>query len=167
MIVRPIAAGDWEEAFQLRLRALAEAPDSFRRTLEEERTRAAQWEEAASSEEQPDQTGWLAEIDGLAVGQAFSRLSEDRSTVHVFAMWVAPEARGRGVGRALLDAAEAWGRDRGAGRGYLAVTSGNSDAERLYQRAGYEATGDREPLREGSDLQCVWMAKDLTDLLPD
>lgn len=162
MIVCPIAADDWEEGFQLRLRALADAPDSFRRTLGEERTRAAQWEEAASgSSANPDREGWLAEIDELQVGQAFSRLSEDGSMVHVYAMWVAPEARGRGVGRALLDAAEAWGRDRGAGRGYLAVTAGNDAAERLYEHAGYTQTGDREALREGSDLQCVWMAKEL------
>ena len=100
-------------------------------------------------------------MNGLALGQAFSRLSEDGSTVHIFAMWVAPEARGQGVGRALLGAAEAWGRDRGVARGYLAVTAGNSAAERLYTRAGYEPTGDREPLREGSDLECVWMAKPL------
>jgi len=162
MIARPMAADDWEEGFQLRLRALADDPDSFRRTLEEERTRAAQWEEAVSgSAAAPDREGWLAEIDGLPTGQASSGLSEDGSTVHVFAMWVAPEARGRGVGRALLDAAEAWGRDRGAGRGYLAVTAGNEAAERLYGHAGYEPTGDREPLREGSDLQCVWMAKEI------
>jgi dTDP-4-amino-4,6-dideoxy-D-galactose acyltransferase len=50
---------------------------------------------------------------------------------------VAPEARGRGVGRALVRAAQAWA----AGRGFAAeqvVTQGaNGDARRLYEACGY------------------------------
>jgi ribosomal protein S18 acetylase RimI-like enzyme len=164
MLVRPMTEEDWESFVELRMRALGDAPDSFRQTLEDEkeRLRTARWVEPSQrSAEAPDRESWVAEVNGLALGQAFSRLSEDGSTVHIFAMWVAPEARGQGVGRALLGAAEAWGRDRGVARGYLAVTAGNSAAERLYTRAGYEPTGDREPLREGSDLECVWMAKPL------
>ena len=76
-------------------------------------------------------------------------------------MWVDPEARGRGVGRALLEAAEAWGRDRGCTAASLSVTAGNSPAERLYRQAGYEPTGESEPLRDGSTLSCVRMAKQL------
>ena len=162
MLVRPMREEDWEQGLELRLHALADSPDSFRRTLEETRSQAGEIEEMARrSAQNPDSQGWIAEVDGAGAGQAFSRLSEDRSTVHIFAMWVAPEARGKGVGRALLDAAEAWGRDRGVSRGLLAGTAGNSPAEGLYQGAGYEPTGDRELLREGSDLECVWMEKPL------
>lgn len=162
MIVRAATEEDWEESIELRLRALADAPDSFRRTLAEAREQAALWPELArQAAADPGQEGWLAEDDGVPVGQAFSRLSEDGTTVHIYAMWVAPEARGRGVGKALLEAIEAWGRDRGSRRGYLAVTAGNAAAEGLYRGAGYEPTGDREPLREGTDLECVWMAKPL------
>ena len=164
MLLRPMREEDWENSVELRLRALGESPGSYRQTLEDEteRLRTARWVEPSQrGAEAPDLESWVAEVNGLAVGQAFSRLTDDGSTVHISAMWVAPEVRGQGVGRALLVAAEAWGRDRGVARGYLAVTEGNSAAERLYTRAGYEPTGDREPLREDSDLECVWMAKPL------
>jgi GNAT superfamily N-acetyltransferase len=162
VIVRAATEDDWEESLEIRLRALADAPDSFRRTLAEAREQAALWPELArEGGADPGQEGWLAEENGVPVGQAFSRISEDGTTVHIYAMWVGPEARGHGVGRALLAAIETWGRDRGSRRGYLAVTAGNVAAEHLYRSAGYEPTGDCEPLREGTDLECVWMAKKL------
>jgi ribosomal protein S18 acetylase RimI-like enzyme len=82
------------------------------------------------------------------VGQAFGRLDPDGSSVHVFAMWVSPTARGRGVGRALLEAVVDWGRDAGATMADLWVTEGNEAAETLYRRSGFEPAGERERLRD-------------------
>jgi aminoglycoside 6'-N-acetyltransferase len=50
---------------------------------------------------------------------------------------VAPEWRGRGVGTALLRAAEAWARARGVERMTLDVDAANDAALRLYERVGY------------------------------
>lgn len=163
MVVRPLRPDEWETWRDLRLRALAESPDAFRQTLEGEAALPEDlWKELAHrSAEHPDGETWVAELDGAPVGQAFSRVKEDRSTLGIGAMWVAPEARGRGVGRALLDAAEAWGKARGCTNVSLSVTEGNSSAERLYRAAGYEPTGSTESLRDGSPLQCVELAKGL------
>lgn len=162
MLVRPMTAENWEKSLELRLRALADAPDSFRQTLEEEQLRTEEWAEMAQrTVEHPDVESWLAEVDGAEVGVAFSRVREDGTTLGISAMWVAPEARGLGVGRALLDAAEDWGRQRGCAAASLSVTAGNSAAEELYRSAGYEPTGECEPLREGSSLECVQLAKEL------
>jgi GNAT superfamily N-acetyltransferase len=76
-------------------------------------------------------------------------------------MWVAPAARRRGIGRALLDAAESWGRNEGCITAYLWVTEGNSAAQRLYGRASYVATGVDEPLKERSALTCLELSKEL------
>jgi ribosomal protein S18 acetylase RimI-like enzyme len=65
-------------------------------------------------------------------------------------MWVAPEARGRGVAVALLDASIAWARSIGAQCVRLGVVSGNDAATRLYRRAGFRDVGAPEPLRPGS-----------------
>jgi ribosomal protein S18 acetylase RimI-like enzyme len=71
----------------------------------------------------------------------------------VISMWVDPRTRGRGAGRALLDAVVAWARDRDRGRPIrLSVTDGNDAARRLYERYGFADTGVTEPLRSNSTL---------------
>jgi len=49
--------------------------------------------------------------------------------------------RGRGVGTALLAAAETWARAHGAERMRLSLDAANEGAFRLYERVGYEAWG--------------------------
>jgi aminoglycoside 6'-N-acetyltransferase len=51
---------------------------------------------------------------------------------------VAPEWRGRGVGTALLAAAEDWARSQGAERMMLDLDVNNAGAQRLYERVGYQ-----------------------------
>lgn len=52
-------------------------------------------------------------------------------------MAVHPSARGHGVAKALLAAAERFGRERGHGRVFLRTTPFLSSAIALYSRAGY------------------------------
>ncbi|NLU69474.1 GNAT family N-acetyltransferase [Streptomyces sp. HNM0574] len=54
---------------------------------------------------------------------------------------VAPEHRGRGVGRALLDRAVEFGREREAGHLWLEVSSVNAPAIRAYRRMGFAFCG--------------------------
>jgi aminoglycoside 6'-N-acetyltransferase len=54
---------------------------------------------------------------------------------------VAEDWRGRGVGTALMDAAETWARGHGASRMILDLAAANSGAKRLYRRLGYEVHG--------------------------
>lgn len=61
---------------------------------------------------------------------------------HVIGMMVRPEARGRGVGRALLDACIAVARQAdGIEMLTLTVTAGNVPAITLYERAGFKSYG--------------------------
>ena len=62
--------------------------------------------------------------------------------VHV-SLGIAVDAgwRGRGVGTALLQAAEDWARERGATRMALGLDAFNAGALRLYERMGYETWG--------------------------
>jgi ribosomal protein S18 acetylase RimI-like enzyme len=144
--VRRVTAGEAELLRDLRLRALREDPLAFGSTYAREAQRpGAAWErwaaEAAAGEQQ---VVFLAEPEaGLAMG-FIGR--DDPRLVHLFAMWVAPEARGRGIGRALVAAVVAWATQRGARRLRAGVTEGNAAAERLYGSAGFADTGEREPL---------------------
>ncbi len=164
--IRPLLAEDWAAYRDLRLRALAGAPDAFGQTLavaleyDDER-----WRELASDRDDGHPEAACLVLDGAAGGLVAScsvRLTDDPSVARVFAMWVDLDQRGRQLGGRLLDAAEAWARSRDAPRLLLHVTRGNPAAERLYERAGYTPTGEEQPLREGSSRVAVELGRDLT-----
>ncbi|WP_042434832.1 GNAT family N-acetyltransferase [Streptacidiphilus anmyonensis] len=88
------------------------------------------------------------------------------SNAHIRAiqgLLVAPEARGLGLGRALLHAALARARAEGALRVTLRVLAGNTVARSLYETAGFEVTGvqPREFLVAGEYQDDVLMGIDL------
>lgn len=58
---------------------------------------------------------------------------------HVSDIVVVPAAEGRGVARALMDAADGWARSLGHRVVSLNVFDGNARARGLYERLGYEA----------------------------
>jgi ribosomal protein S18 acetylase RimI-like enzyme len=96
----------------------------------------------------------LAEEGSEFVGIAWAKiLASEPRTVNLFQMWVAPERRGRGIGAELLNAVVAWAREAKGDRVVLGVTCGNSSAWRLYTRAGFQSSGEPEPLRTGSSLR--------------
>lgn len=154
--VRRLAPEEWREYRALRLRALADAPDAFGSTLEVEEGRPdAFWADrlAAASASGRD-LPLVAVVGGALVGLAWGRLdSPTPGAAHLYQMWVAPECRGLGVGRALLEEVVAWARGAGARQLDLRVTLGNGAAERLYEGSGFVAVGEPEPLRPGSLLR--------------
>ena len=76
---------------------------------------------------------------------------------------VAPWAQGRGVGRALVEAAVAEARSRGAGKLSLRVLGGNAGARRLYERCGFVVEGVLvgEFVLDGVEVDDVLMARRL------
>ncbi|MDO5676722.1 MAG: GNAT family N-acetyltransferase [Propionibacteriaceae bacterium] len=83
---------------------------------------------------------WLGPV-GPAASAAFPGVPELNH------LQVREEARGRGVGTALIEAAEALVRDRGIDRIAVGVDDDNPDAARLYHRLGYEPTGVYDEVR--------------------
>ena len=161
MHVRELERREWALYRELRLRALAESPDSFGRRLVDELARPdAEWIRLTESVTTPGgQVMLVAEEAGRPVGLAFGIFDKDRAkTGHVGGMWVEPEARGRGAGQALLDSAIAWARARELDRLELLVTAGNGAAIRLYERSGFADTGRRDALPSNPALQIVQMA---------
>jgi len=156
---------DWALFREIRLRSLLDSPDAFGSTYGEESSQSERaWRDWAAGRWR----GGTAVVhavrdeDGTPVGTATGAEYEaDPAVAHVYAMWVAPDARSAGVGRALLDSVEAWARDRGCGRLALTVTETNASARAFYGACGFVESGDRSPLREGSRLLAVTMTKEL------
>ena len=104
---------------------------------------------------------WVSEADGTAkvlfvvvegdawLGVVGGFVRVDPSEVHLISMWVAPEARGRGLAQALIQALAEWTLERGAARILLFVQESNAPARGLYARSGFERTGTREPIGKG------------------
>lgn len=57
-------------------------------------------------------------------------------------VYVDNSLQGRGIGSSFIDEALAWARDRAAPEMYLSVYSGNHDAQRLYDRLGWEKVAE-------------------------
>jgi GNAT superfamily N-acetyltransferase len=89
----------------------------------------------------------VAERGGRVVG--FAALAwgwtiiDDEPQPRVTALSVMPDERGRGTGAALMAAAEAWARERGAVTLRLTTAVRRERAHRFYERLGYERTGYR------------------------
>lgn len=82
---------------------------------------------------------WLAEQDGSPVG--FVVLAGDGSDVLVLEnVAVLPSHHGRGIGRALLELAEARAADRGCARIRLFTHVTMVENQALYERIGYART---------------------------
>ena len=83
----------------------------------------------------------VAELEGRVVGVIYLQtLTEGAGQTrhgHVCDLAVAAHAEGRGVGRALLDAAGQWSRERGHRHLTLNVFADNPRALALYERTGF------------------------------
>lgn len=157
--VRPVArrvqADDGPTWRQIRLTALADAPDAFgSRYADESLTPLEKWEELVELSARGFETIRLFAEDNAApcglVG-AF-RLDDQPDTAMIVSMWVAPTHRRQGIGRMLVDAAVEWARDGGYREAVLWATENNEPAKALYQAAGFELTGRRDPLRSNPSL---------------
>ena len=106
-------------------------------------TRFAQWWDEVGSQ----RLWWVAEQDGAVVGMAgvqlFDRMpSPERPATqwgYVANVFVEEHARGRGLGRALVDAVLADARERGLVR---VVLSPSERSRSLYGRAGFRAADE-------------------------
>jgi ribosomal protein S18 acetylase RimI-like enzyme len=81
----------------------------------------------------------------------------------LFGLYVAPRARGRGVGEALVRAVLDEARRRGKSEVLLEVTSNNPAARALYERCGFVATGATHPHPRREELHELEMVARLTD----
>jgi ribosomal protein S18 acetylase RimI-like enzyme len=81
----------------------------------------------------------VAETDDVLVGTVM--VGDDGHRGWVYYLAADPRYRRKGVGRALMSAAEQWLRQRGIWKLNLLVRSDNVDVAEFYERLGYADTG--------------------------
>jgi ribosomal protein S18 acetylase RimI-like enzyme len=160
--VRVLGPEDDEAVWGLRGRALIESPDAFTTHPDEHPSLPEFRQRQADRRTNPDQRALGAYLNGALVGMAVV-VREDRiKTRHranLYSLYVAPEARREGVGRALVDAAVAAARELGAEQLELAVTANNTAAIVLYEGAGFRPWGvqPRAFRLDDHDFDELWM----------
>ena len=146
--VRRVTAEEWRDLRSLRLRALENDPLAFGSTLSRELAFDDNlWRERTTGGATSSTAAqWVAtEGSGRMVGTV--TIAEFEGAPHVFAMWVEPAFRSRGVGARLLDVGLSWVRVAFPGQAvHLSVNPKQTPAVRLYESRGFRATGAPTPL---------------------
>jgi GNAT superfamily N-acetyltransferase len=156
--VRETVPGDWQAMRDIRLEALKTAPTAFGSTYEREAVFGEQdWLRRIARG-----GNFLAHIPETSepVG-LIGGYPESADVVELVSMYVRPQARGRGVGEALVATVFGWARERGAKTVQLWVTESNDHARALYERCGFEPTGERQPLPSDPAQDEIAMARPL------
>lgn len=142
--IRPLQAGDWELVRCVRLAALADAPDAFARTLDEElQLSEASWRDRATRNAQGlDSVSFLALREGVPCGMVVGVCETAEPRVQLNALWVAQNVRRRGLGAQLVERVCSWAAARGAREVVLEVTTSSRAAIALYRSLGFSEQGE-------------------------
>ena len=138
MQIRAYAEGDWPAVWQI-VREVVRAGDTFTYdpTMSEQQCREI-WVKPP-----PGRT--VVVLDGdrvLATAHMDSNRPGPGAHVSTASFMVGADARGRGIGSALVEDALAWAREGGyAGMQFNAVAASNRSAVELYERHGFSVIG--------------------------
>jgi ribosomal protein S18 acetylase RimI-like enzyme len=147
MEVRKLTETDAEAFWNIRLRALRDNPESFGASYEEilERGIAGVAQGLRKSDAAPDNATFGAFERTTLVGIASFQREEEIKKRHkgiIWGMYVPQELRGKGIGKALLEAAIAYAKILpGLEQINLAVVLTSKEARHLFISLGFETYG--------------------------
>jgi len=157
--IREAGADDWQAMRDVRLAALQDAPQAFASTYEREVVfTEADWHRRIVGG--GSFLAYAPELGTTPVGIA-GGYGIAPGTIELVSMWVRPQARGRGIGQALVQVVVGWAQARGAPRVHLWVTENNSHARLLYERCGFQPTAERQPLPSDTEVMEIGMTRSL------
>lgn len=137
--IRRLTAEDAALFRDLRLTALQRSPEGFASSYEAEKDRDVAWFAGRLK----DAVVFVAFRDAAPLGMAGFKVHDTPKMAHkgmLWGMYVAPEARGLGVGRRLVQAVLDYAQGK-VEQVQLAVTAENPSARALYEAMGFEVYG--------------------------
>lgn len=163
--IRRIRPEDGPVLRDLRLRALADAPDAFGQPLEEaQRLPQREWDRNARQSSHGASRTWLiAESESRTVGLVQGRKRRPR-TLLLFSMWVDPQDRRLGVGRDLIDSLEDWARGWHGSETILWVLAVNAPAIEFYRDLGFEVVRKGRDAESGARFGALAMRREIQAL---
>jgi len=170
--MRTVQEKDGSLLRDVHLRMYADAPDAFSESVAlADAMTDEQWNYRARQLSKPGEAVAFvameaAEAVGFIAGfvgrwRDGAMRPDRRDTVTLAKAWIDPRCRGRGLGRKLAEAVEAWAREQGAVTLEAQVTETNEPAARFYSRLGFADTGRREPLLSNPALQIRFLSRSL------
>lgn len=112
------------------------------------------WQSMLEADEMDGAPSWMAERDGRPVGYVASGPPRDDDVplpaAEIYAIYVAPDAWRRGVGRTLLATAVEHWRVRGATTLVLWALEANAAGRAFYESVGWQADGDIQEIDFGA-----------------
>jgi ribosomal protein S18 acetylase RimI-like enzyme len=161
--IRRLVPADAQAYRALMLEAYAATPDAFTSTVAERQAMPPTWWEARLAEGAADQRvcgAFVGDALAGAAGIAFEQRERTRHKALLFGMVVRPDFRGRGIGKALVEAVLREAAQAPFTRVVqLTVSDTNSAARRLYEGCGFVPFGT-EPMAvrlDGRDVAKVHM----------
>jgi ribosomal protein S18 acetylase RimI-like enzyme len=131
---------DWRRWRRLRLAALAQEPEAFAETL-------ASWTGTGDTEARWRERlmaiplNVVLSVAGQDAGMVSATIPNAGGQVTLISLWVAPWARGRGIGDSAVQEVLAWTRERRGSDTVLSVKANNAPAIALYRRNGLVDAG--------------------------
>lgn len=147
------------------MRALMEHPEAFASSVEEEESTTVADIAERLRKETTENCSFGVFIDEMLAGIVHlsrSPRAKTRHKAYIGGMYVVPEARGKGAGRALLEAAITHARTlKELEEIVLAVTVGNEAARHLYEAMGFESYAiEPHYIKVGDryyDIEWMWL----------
>jgi ribosomal protein S18 acetylase RimI-like enzyme len=161
-MIRRAEPEDWEVVRDIRLRMLREEPDAYASEYQTE----ARFEPDLWKQRLATAASYLAFDDDQALVGIATGLEPTDGDIYVVGMYVAPEARGSGCARQLLDAIADLAIRRHAKRLVLEVAESNVRATRSYRSYGFSETGRRRTLERDPSITEIEFAYPLTRMRP-
>jgi ribosomal-protein-alanine N-acetyltransferase len=113
--------------------------------------------------ENPVSRGWVADVDGQVAAMLVLWFIVDEA--HIATIAVHPDFRRQGLGEQILLHALRSVQEEGARRAFLEVRAGNSAAQAMYKKYGFEITGVRRRYYKDNNEDALLMNLEKFDCL--